>query len=38
MNEHTCDRCGTEVPNGSGHYPDGDTGDRICADCAAKAT
>ena len=38
MSEHACDRCGIEVPNGSGHYPDDDSGDRICADCADKAT
>ena len=31
-NEYECDRCGTEVPNGSGHYPEG-TDDRVCADC-----
>jgi len=34
MNEYACDKCGTEVPNGSGHYPNGDTGDRVCRECA----
>lgn len=31
---YLCDKCGTEVPNGSGHYPNGDTGDRVCGECA----
>jgi hypothetical protein len=34
MNDHLCDRCGTEVPNGSGYYPNGDTGDRVCRECS----
>ena len=38
MSEHACDRCGIEVPNGSGRYPDDDSGDRVCADCAAETT
>ena len=38
MSEYACDRCGIAVPEGSGHYPDDDSDDRICADCADKAT
>lgn len=31
--EYTCDRCGDDVPDGEGHYPDGDEGERVCAAC-----
>jgi len=31
-NEYGCDRCGVEVPDGEGHYPEG-TDDRVCAGC-----
>lgn len=31
--EDSCDRCGIEVPNGEGRYPDGIAGDRVCAEC-----
>lgn len=34
MNEYGCDKCGTDVPNGSGCYV-GD--DRLCTECAARA-
>jgi len=34
VSEYACDKCGTVVPNGSGHYPNGDTGDRVCRECA----
>lgn len=33
MDEYSCDTCGAEVPNGSGHYPNGETGDRVCEEC-----
>lgn len=38
MNEYSCDNCGTEVPNGSGHYVNGDTGDRVCRECYNELT
>jgi len=31
--EHVCDRCGMDVTNGDGYYPDDGTGDRICEGC-----
>lgn len=35
--EDSCDRCGIEVPDGDGRYPDGIAGDRVCADCEEPA-
>jgi DNA-directed RNA polymerase subunit RPC12/RpoP len=37
IDEYGCDRCGRTVENGSGHYSDDETDDRICADCASLA-
>lgn len=32
-----CDRCGTDTPNGHGHYINDDT-ERVCSDCYDKET
>lgn len=36
MSEYACDKCATEVENGHGYYPFGDTGDRVCRKCAVE--
>lgn len=35
MSELACEYCGTEVPDGSGHYYEGD---RYCSECLDKVT
>jgi len=37
--EDRCDRCGDDVPNGSGYYPEDENGmtdDRLCRECFNK--